>query len=111
MFLIVDQKKNYFKKKKMWQQILKNNNFEIFIKNFKIFVMILQTFDNREINLKIDNKIEKSIETEIETISISKIFISSFDNSVLMFKKIVEIIRVVHQSASVEKEKKLNLKK
>ena len=72
--------------------------------------MIFRTFDNREINFEIDNKIKKSIETEVETILISKIFISSFDNSVLMFEEIVEVVRVIHQSISVEKEKKLNLK-
>ena len=32
---------NRFKKKRMWQQVLKNDNFEIFIKNFKISVMTL----------------------------------------------------------------------
>ena len=58
--------------------------------------MIFRTFDNREINFKINNKIEKLIEAEVETISISKIFISSFDNLILMFKKIVEIACVVH---------------
>ena len=90
---------------------MKNDNFEILIKNFKIFVMILWTFDNREINFEIDNKVEKSIETKDETVSISKIFILNFDNSILMFKKIVEIARAAHQSTSIEKEKKLNLKK
>ena len=95
----------------MWQQVLKNDNFEIFINNFKISVMIFRTFDNREVNLKINNKVEKSIEAEIETVSISRIFILSFDNLTLMFEKIVEIVRVIHQSASAEKEKKLNLKK
>ena len=73
--------------------------------------MILRTFDNREINFEIDNKIEKSIEAEDETILISRIFISSFDNSTLMFKEIVEAVCVVHQSISAEKKKKLNLKK
>ena len=78
---------DHLKKKRMWQQILKNDNFEILIKNFKISVMIFRTFDNREVNLEIDNKIEESIKTEIETISISKIFILSFDNLILIFKK------------------------
>ena len=73
--------------------------------------MILRTFDNREVNFEIDNEIKKSIEAEVETISISKIFISSFDNSILMFEEIVEVARAVHQSISAEKEKKLNLKK
>ena len=36
--------------------MLKNDNFEIFIKNFKISVMNFQTFDNREINFEINNK-------------------------------------------------------
>ena len=103
--------KNRFKKKKMWQQVLKNDNFEIFIKNFKISVMILRTFDSREINPEIDNEIEESIKTEIETTSVSRISILSFDNSTLMFKEIVEAVRAVHQSASVEEEKELNLKK
>ena len=65
--------------------------------------MIFRTFDNREINLEIDNKIEKSIETEVETILILKIFISSFDNSILMFKRIIEVARVAHQSISTKK--------
>ena len=95
----------------MWQQILKNDNFEILIENFKISVMIFRTFDNREINFEINNEVEESIEAEVETISISKIFISSFNNSTLMFEKIVEAARVAHQSTSIEKEKKLNLKK
>ena len=86
---------------------IKNNNFEIFIKNFKIFIMIFRTFDNREINFKIDNKIKESIKTKIEIISISRIFISSFDNLILMFKKIVEVVRVVHQSTLTEKKKNL----
>ena len=90
---------------------MKNDNFEIFIKNFKISVITLRTSDNREINFKIDNEIEKSIEAEDETISVSKIFISNFDNSILMFKKIVEAARVAHQSTSIKKKKKLNLKK
>ena len=80
---------------------MKNDNFEIFIKNFKIFVMIFRTFDNREINFEIDNEVEESIEAEIETASISKIFISNFNNSTLMFKKIVEAVRAVHQSTSI----------
>ena len=105
------QSKDRLKKKKMWQQILKNDNFEIFIENFKISVMIFRAFDSREINLKIDNEVEKLIETENETVSISRIFISSFDNLILMFKKIVKAARAVHQSVSTEKKKKLNLKK
>ena len=58
--------------------------------------MIFRTFDNREINFKIDNKIEELIEAEIEIISILKIFILNFDNLILMFKKIVEIAYVAH---------------
>ena len=73
--------------------------------------MNFQTFDNREINFKIDNKIEESIETEIETTSILRIFILSFNNSILIFKEIVETAHVAHQSISTEKEKKFNLKK
>ena len=73
--------------------------------------MIFRAFDNRKVSSEIDNKVEKSIETEIETTLISRISILNFDNSVLMFKKIVEVVRVVHQSASAEKEKELNLKK
>ena len=73
--------------------------------------MIFRTFDNREINFKIDNEVEKSIKTKIETISISRIFILNFDNLTLMFKKIVEAVRVAHQSILIEKEKKLNLEK
>ena len=73
--------------------------------------MILQTFDNREVNFEIDNEIEELIETEIEIISISRIFISNFDNSILMFEEIIEAACIIHQSASAEKEKKLNLKK
>ena len=80
----------------MWQQILKNDNFEIFIKNFKISVMIFWAFDSREINFKIDNEIEKLIEAKVETVSISRISTLSFNNSILMFKKIVEIVRVAH---------------
>ena len=72
--------------------------------------MILRTFDSREVNFEINNKIKKSIEAEVGTTSISRIFISSFDNSILMFEKIVETVRVAHQSVSVKK-KKLNLKK
>ena len=90
---------------------MKNDNFEIFIKNFKIFVIIFQTFDSREVNFEIDNEVEKLIETEDETILILKIFILSFDNSILMFKEIVEVARVAHQSTLIKKEKKLNLKK
>ena len=99
------------KKKKMWQQVLKNDNFEILIKNFKISVMIFRTFDSREINLEINNEVEESIETKVETISVSRIFILSFDNLILMFEKIVEAVRAAHQPASIKKEKKLNLKK
>ena len=73
--------------------------------------MTFWTFDNREVNLEIDNKIKKSIKAEIETTLISKIFILSFDNLILMFEKIVEAARAAHQSASIEKKKKLNLKK
>ena len=73
--------------------------------------MIFRTFDNREINFEINNEIEESIEAEIETISISRIFISSFDNSILMFKKIVKVVCAAHQSILIEKKKKLNLKK
>ena len=102
---------NRFKKKKMWQQVLKNDNFEISIKNFKISVMIFRTFDSREVSLEIDNEVEKSIEAKVETVSISKIFISSFDNSVLMLEKIVEAARAAHQSTSTKKKKELNLKK
>ena len=80
----------------MWQQILKNNNFEIFIKNLKISIITLRAFNSREINFEIKNEIEKLIEAEIETVSISKIFILSFDNSILMFEEIVESVRVVH---------------
>ena len=80
---------------------MKNDNFEILIKSFKISVMIFRTFDSREINFEIDNKIEKLIETEIETTSILKIFTLSFDNSTLIFKEIVETARVVHQSTSI----------
>ena len=58
--------------------------------------MILRTFDSREINSEINNKIEKSIETEIETTSILRIFISNFDNLILMFEKIVEAVHAVH---------------
>ena len=90
---------------------MKNDNFEIFIKNFKISVMIFRTFDNREINFEINNIVEESIEAEVEIISILKIFISSFDNSTLMFKEIIEVIYAVHQSTSIEKKKELNLKK
>ena len=68
--------------------------------------MIFRTFDSREINFEIDNKIKELIEAEIETILISRIFILSFDNSILMFKEIVKAVRVVYQSASTEKEKK-----
>ena len=71
---------------------------------------MFRTFDSREVNFEIDNEVEKLIKAKIETISILKIFISSFDNSTLMFEKIVETVCVVHQSASAEKEKKLNLK-
>ena len=67
--------------------------------------MIFRTFDSREINFKIDNEIEKLIETKNETILISKIFILSFDNSILMFKEIVEVARAVHQSTSIKKKK------
>ena len=73
--------------------------------------MIFRTFDNREINFKIDNKVEKSIKIKVETTSISRISTSSFNNSILMFEKIVEAVRAVHQSTSIEKEKELNLKK
>ena len=80
----------------MWQQILKNNNFEIFIKKFKISIIIFRTFDNREINFKIDNEIKKLIEAEIETILILNIFTLNFDNLILIFEEIIKIIRVVY---------------
>ena len=67
--------------------------------------MIFRTFNNREINFEIDNKVKKLIEVKIETISILKIFILNFDNSILMFKKIVEVARVVHQSTLIKKKK------
>ena len=94
----------------MWQQVLKNDNFEIFIENFKISVIIFRTFDSREINFEIDNKIEELIEAKIETILISRIFISSFDNLTLMFKKIVEVARAAHQSILIKKKKKIKFK-
>ena len=72
--------------------------------------MNFRMFDNREINFKIDNEVEESIETKVETTSVSKIFTLSFDNLILMFKKIVEAARVAHQSASIKKKKKLYLK-
>ena len=103
--------KDRLKKKKMWQQVLKNDNFEILIKNFKISVITFRTFDSREVSFEIDNKIEELIEAEIETVSVSRIFTSSFDNSTLIFKEIVEAARAAHQSISAEKEKELNLKK
>ena len=68
-------------------------------------------FDNREINFKINNEIKESIEAKVKIILILRIFILNFNNSILIFKKIVEIVRVVYQSTSVKKEKKLNLKK
>ena len=73
--------------------------------------MIFRAFDNREINSEIDNKIEESIEAEVETVLISKVFISSFNNLILIFEEIVEVAFVVHQSISTEKKKELNLKK
>ena len=66
--------------------------------------MIFRKFNNREINLKIDNEIKKLIEAKIETILILKIFILSFDNLILMFKKIVEVVRAAHQSTSIKKK-------
>ena len=73
--------------------------------------MIFRTFDNREVSLEIDNEIKELIKAKNETILISKIFISNFDNSILMLEEIVEVVRAAHQSASTEKKKKLNLKK
>ena len=67
--------------------------------------MIFRMFDNREVSFEINNEIKKSIEIKDETISISRIFISSFDNSILMFKEIVEVARAVHQSVSIKKKK------
>ena len=67
--------------------------------------MIFQTFDNREIIFIINNKIEKSIEIKVKTISILRIFISSSNNLILMFEKIIEVARVVHQSTSIKKKK------
>ena len=58
-------------------------------------------FNNREVNFEIDNKVEKSIKIKNETTSVLRIFILNFDNSILMFKEIVKIARVAHQSASV----------
>ena len=95
----------------MWQQVLKNDNFEIFIENFKISVMTFRTFDNREVSFEIDSEVEKSIEAKVETASVSRISTSSFDNSTLMLKEIVEAVRAAHQSVSAEKEKELDLKK
>ena len=66
--------------------------------------MILRTFNNCEINFEINNEVEELIETKIERISILKISISSFDNSILMFKEIVEIARAAHQLTSTKKK-------
>ena len=71
--------------------------------------MIFRTFDSREINLEINHEIKKLIKIKVEIISISRIFMLSFDNSILMFKKIVEVVCAAHQSTSIKK--KLNLKK
>ena len=67
--------------------------------------MIFRTFDNREVNFEIDNEIEKSIKVKVETILISKIFILSFDNSIVMFKKIIEVVRAAYQSVSIKKKR------
>ena len=67
--------------------------------------MIFRTFDNREVNLEIDNEIEKSIKAKIKTISILRIFTSNFDNSILMFEKIVKAARAAHQTISFKKKK------
>ena len=72
--------------------------------------MIFRTFDNREINFEINNEIKESIEAKVETTLISRIFTSNFNNSVLMFKKIVEAARAAHQLISI-KNLNLNLKK
>ena len=58
--------------------------------------MIFQIFDNCEINFKINNKVEELIEIKIEIILILRIFISSSNNLILMFKKIVKVVCVVH---------------
>ena len=98
------QSKDFSKKKKnkfMWQQILKNENFEIFVLN-------IQTFNsNRSFAFEIvefvfdllESIILKSI--TIESILSNRIIILDVDNSVLMLKEIVEVVRATTR-ANVE---------
>ena len=90
------QLKDFSKKREnkfMWQQILKNENFEIFVLN-------IQTFNsNRSFAFEIvefvfdllESIILKSI--TIESILSNRIIILDVDNSVLMLKEIVEVAR------------------
>ena len=103
--------KDRLKKKRMWQQVLKDDNFEIPIKNFKISVMTLRAFDSREVNPEIDSEAEKPTETKDETVPVSRISTPSSDNPALMLEEIVEAARAAHQPASAEEEKKLDLEK
>ena len=98
------QSKDFSKKKKnkfMWQQILKNENFEI-------FVLSIQTFNNsRAFTLDVvefvfdllESIISKSI--TIESILSNRIIIFDVDNSTLMLKEIVKVARATTR-ANVE---------
>ena len=98
------QSKDFSKKKKnkfMWQQILKNENFEI-------FVLSIQTFNsNRAFILEIvefvfdlfESIISKFI--TIESILSNRIIILDVDNSTLMLKEIVKVARATTR-ANVE---------
>ena len=90
------QSRDFSKKRKnkfMWQQILKSEN-------FKIFVLSIQTFNsNRAFTFEIvefvfdllESIISKSI--TIESILSNRIIILDIDNSVLMLEEIIKVAR------------------
>ena len=98
------QLKDFSKKREnkfMWQQILKNENFEIFVLN-------IQTFNsNRAFILDVVEFVFDLLEsiisklTTIESILSNRIFIFDVDNSALMLKEIVKVARVTTR-ANVE---------
>ena len=97
------------KKEGMWQQVLKDDNFEIFIENFKIFVMTLRASDSREVSPEIDSEAEEPTEAEDGTAPVSRISTPSSDNPALMLEGIVEAVRAAHQPAPTEEEEELDL--
>ena len=98
------QSKDFSKKRKnkfMWQQILKNEN-------FKIFVLSIQTFNsNRAFTFDVVEFVFDLLEsiiskfTTIESIFSNRIIIFDVDNSTLILEEIVKVARVTTR-ANVE---------